>query len=367
MTCAGAIAKRGAGLIMPERIFATGDIGLWLDMSDRPTIFTNNYGGNEAPADGTVGLILDKSRALELGSELLASGATGMQGTATASAYDPGTGVGAVHKVDASNYSYVQWSGLTAGDFYRGEIENTGATTIQFNPGGAFQGFLNAGESKTLYISTFSTGSTSIRIAPASNGESASFTITSLSRIAGYPAHQSSGSSRPTLKLSGGPYSILGDGSADNLLAQNSRAAAVNSLAAKITVPASIAATQVVFGLQASASTALFLALNTSGNICGGVGSDGIATIKGSADLRGTTGVAILVADGSTVTLYWNGEEVYSAAQNGNPSTSIPFRIGALNNNGTAQDFSAANIFQALAVRRALTALEITSLSTIWR
>jgi hypothetical protein len=125
--------------------------------------------------------------------------------------------------------------------------------------------------------------------------------------------------------------------------------ATANTLMLRVTIPATISATQVLAGLSGASTARLYLAVNTSGKLCAGVGADSTTTIVGTTDVRGKTGTAVLRHDGTTVKLDWIEDDQaisheYSAAQNGNPSTTITFNIGALNNNGTPGSYCGASL-----------------------
>jgi hypothetical protein len=168
---------------------------------------------------------------------------------------------------------------------------------------------------------------------------------------------QSTSGSRPTLQT--GPL-MRSDGVDDNLLTTLNPAAAFTMLGRFAVTSAS----KVVMGSRATTDTRAFIGTNASGLLAGGVGADSIATINGGSDIRGTTGVGALSYDGTTVKLYWNGAEIYSAAQNGTPNTSVALRVGAFNDNGTAGSFADADIYHAIAIKKALTASEIGRAST---
>ena len=56
----------------PSDLFAAGEQGAWYDPSDLTTMFQDRAGTTPVTADGqTVGLILDKSKGLVLGPELI--------------------------------------------------------------------------------------------------------------------------------------------------------------------------------------------------------------------------------------------------------------------------------------------------------
>ena len=68
------LRRFGSGVI-PASLFANAEPGVWYDPSDITTLFQDNFGVTPvtAPAQ-TVGLILDKSRGLALGPELVVNG-----------------------------------------------------------------------------------------------------------------------------------------------------------------------------------------------------------------------------------------------------------------------------------------------------
>jgi hypothetical protein len=71
----GSIAAFGRRGFTPASLFAQGQPGVWYDPSDLGTMFTTSDGTTPVTAvEQAVGLILDKSRGLALGSELLANG-----------------------------------------------------------------------------------------------------------------------------------------------------------------------------------------------------------------------------------------------------------------------------------------------------
>jgi len=157
------------------------------------------------------------------------------------------------------------------------------------------------------------------------------------------------------------------DGSDDNhlttFLAQNG----ANTMIYHGTVAASIAATQMPLGASGSGANRCWLAITTAGYIAAGVGSQSSATIVGTTDVRGKEIVAAVTFDGSTVKLFLLVDgvttEEYSAAQDSTPTTSIPFRIGAYNNNGTAAGFAQIDAKSLKAAHKSMSLAEFTSIA----
>jgi hypothetical protein len=67
--------------------------------------------------------------------------------------------------------------------------------------------------------------------------------------------------------------------------------------------------------------------------------------------------------DGSTVKLYWNGVQTYSAAQSGSANTTQPMWIGAMNNAGALSSPYAGNTFKAFAINRVMNSAEVAAIS----
>jgi hypothetical protein len=83
-------------------------------------------------------------------------------------------------------------------------------------------------------------------------------------------------------------------------------------------------------------------------------------------DLRNAWHTGAVTWDGTTVKLYLDGAEVYSAAQDGAVNTTVDMFKGALNANGTAAGFWQGRIEHAIALDRVLTPAEITNITAFW-
>lgn len=196
------------------------------------------------------------------------------------------------------------------------------------------------------------------------NGNSYRLTINSVKSIPGYHGIQSgSTGARPTRQAGG---VLRFDAVDDNLLTTLAGGASGNTIIVRMAVPGTIASTQVVAGFSAASNGRFQLAVDTSGQICAGVGANSTTGHVIATDRRGQTGVVALVEDGTNVKLYWNGVEGNSAARNGAPETATPYRIGGNNGNGTAGAFFGGSIYQALAIQAAITPAEALSLSNYW-
>ena len=99
------------------------------------------------------------------------------------------------------------------------------------------------------------------------------------------------------------------------------------------------AESDVALGAKGASNGNIFLGTDAAGCIAGGVGSDGVSVIHGTNDVRGVRNCFALRHDGTTVDLWEGLTKVYTGAQSGSPTTTVPFRIMALNDNGTAASF----------------------------
>lgn len=180
---------------------------------------------------------------------------------------------------------------------------------------------------------------------------SATIDYISVKLVPGIPAIQASGTLKPTFQTTGAKF----DGSDDNQLTGYLAANGANFIAALVDVPSSIAATSIVAGAAGAGVNRSFIAFDTSGHVCGGVGSDSVGVIVGTSNLANSLAVIGLTYDGATVRIFANASQEYSGAQNSTPTTSVPYRLGGLNNNGTASAFYGGSIKKIVSGREYLT------------
>lgn len=188
-----------AGLAAAVRaFFSNGEQGVWYDPSDRATLFQDYAGTTPVTAiEQPVGLVLDKSKGLELGSPLALSHVilVPLRGTATRN----GDGTYTV-----SNGGYVRFyynlADLKQGAHYKVEAEvlsGTGMSTLQWcDIGGAF---LNSTGIRSViagrnYDSTY-------RFVDFEGGDTnpVTFRLLSVRELPGNHAFQSTSASRPVL------------------------------------------------------------------------------------------------------------------------------------------------------------------------
>ena len=190
-------------------------------------------------------------------------------------------------------------------------------------------------------------------------GQTAQFRGFSMKEIPGNHASQATSGARPVLKAGG---LTRYDGVDDNLLTSlNPSAAFTMAFRGKVT-----SANRIMMGARANSVTHSLICTSASGLLGGVVGSQNSVIINGGPDIRGVIGTNVLTYDGSTVKLYRNGTKVYEGAQVGTPTTTVPVRLGAYNDNGTPAGYADVDFYKALAINRALTPAEIVKLTNAW-
>lgn len=298
--------------------------------------------------------------------ELKATGAIGIVGTTTAATYNTSTGAGTVSRTTyPTDQSYVTFP-VVAGARYDLDLECNNVAGITVRPSAAGTNFINTAGTSGRVTYRLASTSSELMIFTAANSTSLPFTVHSLKLIPGNHAVQATGTSTPA-RQAGGVSRY--DGTADNLLTSFLAQSGPMTLLYQGTVPATLAAVQVLMGSSGSSANRCWIGVNTSGLLCAGVGSQTESTIVGTTDVRGKSIVAALTFDGSTVTLFLRVDgavsQEYSAAQASTPTTAIPFRLGAMNNNGTAGSFAAIDANSFKAAHRAMTLAQFGAIAAI--
>lgn len=182
-------------------IFKNLEVGFFYDPNDLSTMFQDAAGTVPVTDTGQpVGLVLDKSGALALGSELKQSALAKRAGTAPVATFNTVTGVGTVNRVDISNQSFILFNGTVGSKWYKVSVTNTSAGAIQLRdvtttavgvtlaivqPNTTFSGYVYVNSDSMLGIAS-------------SSGE-CGFTVNSIKEITGNHAFQTVSASRPIL------------------------------------------------------------------------------------------------------------------------------------------------------------------------
>jgi hypothetical protein len=362
---------RSPGFYLPGYMASQSD-GFWFDLRRRDSMFQQSVGPTPADDPGEpIGLALDQRlwggqtlpQVVAGAAELVANGdfATNLDGWTDA---DSGTGESSwlsgsmrLVGVDTSNRAIRRQTLTTvAGRRYQVSVDasvvsSSGQMRIGTTVGGTellADTTVPSGAPPLVRYFTATTTSSTISL-QAISGEVLINSI-SVREVSRHSALQATDASRPTF---GGDSGASFNGTAHNLLTGYTAGSGANFLVARVTVPASIAATQAIMGVNAAANEACRIAVATTGALRVAVGTDSALDSTG-VDLRGRTVVVGLTFDGSSVRWFSDGSIVGSVAQNGLPNTTIPLRIGANNSNGTAGSFFGGSIQTVLAGREFL-------------
>jgi len=217
----------------PRGLFTAGEQGVWYDPSDFSTLFQDAAGTIPVTAvEQPVGLMLDKSKGLVLGAELVTNGDFS-SGTTGWAAYNAVISVtGGVLKVDdsagaGSNSSAVQQlTGLVAGKTYKLQfnvVSVVGAWSIGFASSATGTGITFPLLAKTAtganqLVFTYGGTHNFLFVEVDGNGVT-EFDNISVRELPGNHASQSTATSRPVLKQdANGKYFLLFDGIDDGMV-----------------------------------------------------------------------------------------------------------------------------------------------------
>jgi hypothetical protein len=224
--------RRGFTAFSPSALFALAEPGVWYDPSDLTTLFTDPAGTTPVTAPGnTVGLMLDKSRGLTLGTELVTNGdfSNGFTGF-TASGTGTREVVGGAGKFTITGASYTNTTSVSVvvGRTYLITLDMTGFSAAGARQDkarvqmlGAVSNFIYGSTSQSSFRFVFTAASTTLQLnidvansgAWGSVGDYVIADNISVRELAGNHATQATTTARPT-------YSIEPVGGRRNLLLQ---------------------------------------------------------------------------------------------------------------------------------------------------
>ncbi len=160
------------------------------------------------------------------------------------------------------------------------------------------------------------------------------------------------------------PLGLFFDGSNDRMTTLYNGLAAAGTFAARCT-PSGLAGTDTLMG-NASGLNRRWLSI-TSGRLSMGIGDLGSDTFQdsGDTDLQSLTINVFAVWSGGNAQLYLNDALVGSSAYGGTVDVRSVY-LGARHSGVSQDNFFPGDIIAALAVSRAISAVEVTSLSAYW-
>ena len=190
--------KTGAySSVTPSSIFTASEPGVWFDPSDFSTMFQDNTGITPVTAVGQpIGLILDKSKSLVLGAEVLSNGSLQDVGTPpTPGTYNTSTGIGSLPRVAVGTQVRLSLP-ATTGSTYLIDIENTGTSIISVRTNGVSLLNIAVGSRITCRVVAVAGA---FQIYNNVDGTTANFKLYSAKAIAGNHATQATVASCPIL------------------------------------------------------------------------------------------------------------------------------------------------------------------------
>jgi hypothetical protein len=199
-------ARRGGGApaFDPATLFASGEQGGWYDPSDLSTLFQDNAGASVVTAAGqAVGLFFDKSKNLDLGSDLTSNPATwsGSANWSVNTATRTATVTNSTNSGDVLNAGTISGS---LGQVYEVLFEVTsisgGGITIANSRAAGVALYSSAGTYKHFFNITL-VGAGAIQIRPSQPGVIGALRVISIRLISGNHASQANTSLRPAYRV----------------------------------------------------------------------------------------------------------------------------------------------------------------------
>lgn len=215
------------GGFSPRELFSDGTIGAWYDLSDLSTLFQNTDGTSPVTASGNqVGLMLDKSKGLVLGSQLVTNGdfssstgwtlAAGGGGSATISG-----GILTLSGGSATYPSARQLGILTSNRWYQVTVVLSSSITINslaLGVGGASSQYASFADAGTYTVIIFSDGTDLRLIRNSGYSDTANIDSIYVRELPGNHAVAANiTTSRPTYTVSSEKSYLSFDGSNDSM------------------------------------------------------------------------------------------------------------------------------------------------------
>jgi hypothetical protein len=364
-----------SGRWSPSRLAVGASTWAWYDFSDLSTMFQDSLGSTPVTAvEQPIGLILDKSRGLALGNELVAN-----PGYDSDTVWSKGTdwaisGGVASRGPSAGGSSVSQTVTLTAGVTYRVEYTITnyvaGNFRARFTGGTAVDGTARSAAGTYVEYFVALTGNNTVAISANTAATSGSVDNISVREVPGWHATQATAAARPIYRVdgSGRGYGFF-DGTDD-------------SLATGTITPGAVDGVQMFAGLRKLSDAAFSVAVEYS-PLAGGNDGSFILSAPNSAagnynfGSRGTTlvsnivttytapitnvitGLARISTPSSIVRV--NGAQVASLSSSQGTGDYLPYALNIGSRNGASNRFN--GWMYGLIVRFSATNLDAASIS----
>lgn len=221
------------GYASPASLFAAGEQGAWYNPSDLTTLFQDNLGATPVTAPGqTVGLMLDKSQGLVLGSELVTNGdfsqgSTGWSGSGAGGWVISG-GVATHTAGTYGTLSTTATDATTAGKSYLLTFDFAGTGALNVYSRNALIALVSGTGSKRFIFTAAATSG------PTLNFEDQTFNGTidniSVKLLAGNHATQATSTQRPLYQIDGTGRPYLAFDGVDDCMVTNTITPAIDKV-----------------------------------------------------------------------------------------------------------------------------------------
>ena len=219
------ICLDGVAIWSPSALFASGEVGVWYDPSDFSTMFVESTGVTPVTAVGqSVGLLLDKSKGLVLGSELTNQGFLTGDDSATTATNCTEDGPSFTFTAASNELSFAPGSyvvGTIPGKWYIAELQGS-AGVLSGNQTASIRGISSIGTITSgnpfsfRYVFLAQHNYNGLGVYGNATG-TITVTKASVKELPGNHATQATAASRPILRESGGLYYLEFDGVDDSL------------------------------------------------------------------------------------------------------------------------------------------------------
>ncbi|MEO9630954.1 MAG: hypothetical protein ABJG14_11000 [Sulfitobacter sp.] len=357
----------------PASLFRDGSQGVWCDPSDLSTMFQDAAGTTPVTAPGDpVGLLLDKSRGLTLGPELLDEYGSGWTAANTTPSISEDT-VALTNGAWRATYS--RGFATIVGQSYRldyGHITDVNGSSplIRILTSDTWGGTQLVSLSPTasggsvLFTATTTTTYIYLGANAVASGLVSSFGPTSVKHLPGHHASQATASKRPTYQTDGTLHWLSFDGVDDFMAVPLAATQSLQKFTAVLGLSfRNIAATGMVLASSDAASRYAYAMYSGGGEATARLRSS--AATPDVISTPATNNVPLITNtayDGSVgeLRLRSNGTDAASTGTSGGGGTpdTNPFYLGARNGDGTADLFSNSRIYGIVMLGRILTMTE---------
>ncbi|AKU43574.1 hypothetical protein CPT_Seuss48 [Caulobacter phage Seuss] len=215
------------------------------------------------------------------------------------------------------------------------------STVLNFNT--------SAAEQATYWTATF-TGDVRICLERTTTDGQGEAYSASFKEVVTSPAVQATANFKPRFQPDGAKFDAVDDRLVSNYTPPNTTTAP-SCMIARVTVPTTLAASQMIAGSFNGTSQRFFLSVGSDGRMRAGGGTENLPF---GSDIRGQSVVMGMSFDATTFRVFLNDSELYSGSPSGSVSPLHPLYVGCFNSNGSAGGFWGGHIKRLLVAQKSL-------------